>query len=216
MIYIGIQNDPGMEHHGIKGQKWGVRRFQNEDGTLTEAGRKRYNRYSKDLYKRLKKDRTLEFDARQRKYEGNKLIKSITNDKDRLKALENLKNTKYDGPNPEEEYDPFLDEKIINQAKKEFERVEHRKFDPENYQDEKVLGYIMDDIADRTGAYAKAEKLNKAPNWDKAYDQYVKANEKAIKKVLGSMASLKLETFRGSQDYESVVNELISEIDHRR
>lgn len=28
-------------HHGIKGQKWGVRRFQNEDGSLTEAGRKR-------------------------------------------------------------------------------------------------------------------------------------------------------------------------------
>lgn len=27
-------------HHGIKGQKWGVRRFQNEDGTLTEAGKK--------------------------------------------------------------------------------------------------------------------------------------------------------------------------------
>lgn len=27
-------------HHGIKGQKWGVRRFQNEDGTLTSAGKK--------------------------------------------------------------------------------------------------------------------------------------------------------------------------------
>ena len=28
-------------HHGIKGQKWGVRRFQNPDGTRTEAGKKR-------------------------------------------------------------------------------------------------------------------------------------------------------------------------------
>lgn len=27
-------------HHGIKGQKWGVRRFQNEDGSLTDAGKK--------------------------------------------------------------------------------------------------------------------------------------------------------------------------------
>lgn len=29
-------------HHGIKGQKWGIRRYQNEDGTYTEAGRRRY------------------------------------------------------------------------------------------------------------------------------------------------------------------------------
>ncbi|MFU8786352.1 MAG: hypothetical protein ACNA7U_03815 [Candidatus Izemoplasmataceae bacterium] len=30
-------------HHGIKGQRWGVRRFQNDDGSLTTQGRKRYN-----------------------------------------------------------------------------------------------------------------------------------------------------------------------------
>lgn len=29
-------------HHGIKGQKWGVRRYQNADGSYTDAGRSRY------------------------------------------------------------------------------------------------------------------------------------------------------------------------------
>lgn len=29
-------------HHGILGQKWGIRRFQNPDGSLTEAGKRRY------------------------------------------------------------------------------------------------------------------------------------------------------------------------------
>ena len=30
-----------LQHHGIKGQKWGVRRFQNADGSLTTAGKQR-------------------------------------------------------------------------------------------------------------------------------------------------------------------------------
>lgn len=32
-----------LAHHGILGQKWGVRRYQNRDGSYTEEGRKRYS-----------------------------------------------------------------------------------------------------------------------------------------------------------------------------
>lgn len=35
-------NKTYLVHFGIKGQRWGVRRFQNENGTLTSAGKKRY------------------------------------------------------------------------------------------------------------------------------------------------------------------------------
>lgn len=36
-----IKNE--LYHHGVKGQKWGIRRYMNSDGTLTDAGKVRYN-----------------------------------------------------------------------------------------------------------------------------------------------------------------------------
>ncbi|MBP5564589.1 MAG: hypothetical protein J6X45_02565 [Lachnospiraceae bacterium] len=52
-----------LEHHGILGQKWGIRRFQNPDGSWTEEGRKRYSNADgslteagqRHMYKSMKK-----------------------------------------------------------------------------------------------------------------------------------------------------------------
>lgn len=37
-VYYAIDPTESLAHHGIKGQRWGVRRFQNKDGTLTTEG----------------------------------------------------------------------------------------------------------------------------------------------------------------------------------
>ena len=56
MDYSGADRiDAFFAHHGIKGQKWGVRRFQNEDGSLTELGKKRYG--SKENFEKIQQDK---------------------------------------------------------------------------------------------------------------------------------------------------------------
>lgn len=40
----GLVNTDELAHHGIPGMKWGIRRYQNKNGTLTRAGKRRYER----------------------------------------------------------------------------------------------------------------------------------------------------------------------------
>lgn len=57
-------------HFGIKGQRWGVRRFQNADGTLTSDGRKRYRAYKNDLKEYNKINRHVAASQKHLKEEG--------------------------------------------------------------------------------------------------------------------------------------------------
>lgn len=55
---LKLTPDDVLAHHGIKGQKWYIRRFQNKDGSLTEAGKRRYQKISEKA-ERIESERKL-------------------------------------------------------------------------------------------------------------------------------------------------------------
>lgn len=64
--YYAVYNDECLMHHGVKGMKWGIRRYRNYDGTLTNKGKKRLaknvqklggkNRYRSDIASDVRKN----------------------------------------------------------------------------------------------------------------------------------------------------------------
>lgn len=114
LIHSQFEPEDYIEHHGIMGMKWGVRRYQNEDGSYTEAGRKRYgigserksakqvkrflNENDQDIAinKSLIKRSNKQIQAAQRKYEkavskGN--TKKAQKYKDRIDHWTDIQNT---------------------------------------------------------------------------------------------------------------------------
>ena len=81
-------NNTYLYHHGIKNQKWGVRRYQNPDGTLTAEGRKRYGNditiaKGSEIHRIIPKD----WAEKEKTYTGHAYASFIKEDTDRYKQF---------------------------------------------------------------------------------------------------------------------------------
>lgn len=85
MWYIINSNE--LYHHGVKGQKWGVRRYQNPDGTLTEDGKRRYSYDVPSAKAELKSAKKQIKAAKRSRYETKEAKKNAVTDAKHGKAI---------------------------------------------------------------------------------------------------------------------------------
>lgn len=121
-------------HFGIKGMRWGVRRYQNSDGTLTEAGQRRYDRDLASNAKRKKDKRIPEEglkDPNRWVREDNERTKSLIDATSRLNN--DLKNANRESMNRAKNKRQKMD--LSNMTDKEMRDQINRAFLEKQYND---------------------------------------------------------------------------------
>lgn len=198
-----------LTHHGILGMKWGVRRYQNKDGSLTAAGRKHYgasgldNRKAKELEKNIR-----DANKPRKKVPGGRIMQEAENRK-RLDANREVTKFAFDLVKQSKELSDLIsearkcnqidedayekwsgDEKLQNQTIKDFLKKTGKVDESEYYL--KLKGI---DAVSNVFEYYRAHNPELQANADQAYALSVKFREKTksvFKSALGAYGSKKL------------------------
>ena len=165
-----LLTDAELYHWGIKGMKWGVRRYQNPDGSLTEKGKKRYMNPDGSLNKKGQK----KFGNSVKKVMERKSAKDMTDEELDRAIIRARKEEEYNRlhPEPKPKQSVLMNEvikpaavnagrnlvsKLMNQA---VEKLTAGKVDPNS------LAYLREK-ADRLDALARIRKHeNPQDSWD--------------------------------------------------
>ena len=201
-----------IKHHGIKGQKWGVRRFQNKDGSLTAKGKKRYNddeydeerealekenarRAGVKYVRKTKKEREEE-DAENERIFNARLEKDTAAQKrteDRMKEIDRKLQAKYDLSSMEDldkyykEYDEAWFDILAEERKKEgLAHADLFTLDELYHHGIKGQKWGRRQYQNKDGSLTPAgrERYGSKDNFDKQYPEDVK---KSINKAKGGL-----------------------------
>ena len=186
-----ISRTDELYHWGIKGQKWGVRRFENPDGTLTEEGKARY--HSKDSQKKLAKavKKTVDslnplYDSRAKKVVNSPQVKDALA---KVKDLKDAVNKAYDEYN-QMEYDWYnrKNPKMYDKYTRKYAEKSSKEYGDGTKDDiETRLWLIRNDDLDQGESYRMY--LNDNPKEKAKYDTAYKKWNDAVQKQKAAVES---------------------------
>lgn len=172
-------------HYGVKGQKWGVRRYQNEDGSLTDAGKERYynDNERKELYEQSKRH-VVKGVLTGHTIAGNEDIAQagvfLRNQNEKITEIFNQMTKGYDADISSMKKNSAF----MNEAKK---RLNEELGGPENVDDEELLDWVIDDIIyDNIHTYSSPATKTLFRNFNDGVEQYYKNAKSITDDLVGS------------------------------
>ena len=212
-------------HYGTLGQKWGVRKYQNEDGTWTEEGLRRRRKEQTDLYKSIKKDvKKGKFNTDDYRY--NSFVRSEIEKKDlyNLMKKRNKEQSSYDKINKKykeyedkyrkvkNKYDKIYQEEIDKELKnKKFKNENERYFAYEEARwraEDKYRDQYLNDL-EKEGWSHKAPLK---PSEDKLKELNMKTAltmDEISDSIVGKYSNKNIHSLKVNEPYRSYVNDII-------
>lgn len=215
-----------IKHYGIKGMKWGVRRYQNKDGSLTPEGRKRYSEtnFSKLLNQKYDFADKKEYHYKKQLYEDHGIFMKKNGDLIVNRNNAKVKLTRYSSDDANEELNRrFLymgggkhDQDIYESAF--VEGMLNTTIDPDKSEDvnDYLKRYKLKSDIKIAGAETVIKTILQDGNLDKKYKYMRNINGLYKKARLDSLKGL-FDTVDDEKRYEKLqtdVKELIKKFDH--